>query len=139
MTQYAEKFNLQIAHDDICWNSLKIQFLSLKFYFRTGRSSPYNFPFVSLVSSKPKQICIKKSLIKEGKIPSHRDVNVNKTLKAVNFSGSISVVHYPVTRSSHSQMFFKIGALKNVAKFTGKHLCQSLFLIKLQVSGSQLY
>ena len=24
-------------------------------------------------------------------------------------------------------MFFKIGALKNFAKFTGKYLCQSLF------------
>ena len=30
-------------------------------------------------------------------------------------------------------MFFKIGgALKNFANFTGKHLCWSLFLIKLQ-------
>ena len=29
-------------------------------------------------------------------------------------------------------MFFKIGVLKNFAIFTGKHLCQSLFLTKLQ-------
>ena len=29
-------------------------------------------------------------------------------------------------------MFCKKGVLKNFAKFTGKHLCQSLFLIKLQ-------
>ena len=29
-------------------------------------------------------------------------------------------------------MFFKIGALKNFAYFTGRHLCWSLFLIKLQ-------
>ena len=35
-------------------------------------------------------------------------------------------------RSSRSQMFFKIGALKNFANFKGKHLCWSLFLIKLQ-------
>ena len=35
-------------------------------------------------------------------------------------------------RSSRSQMFFKIGVLKNFAMFTGKHLCWSLFLIKLQ-------
>ena len=27
-------------------------------------------------------------------------------------------------------MFFKIGALKNFANFTGKHLCWSLFLVK---------
>ena len=36
-------------------------------------------------------------------------------------------------------MFFKIGALKTCAIFTGKHLCCSLFLIKLQSSGLQLY
>ena len=35
-------------------------------------------------------------------------------------------------RSSHSQMIFKIHALKNFAMFIGKHLCWSLFLIKLQ-------
>ena len=36
------------------------------------------------------------------------------------------------SRSSRSQKFFKIGALKNFANFTGKQLCWSLFLIKLQ-------
>ena len=36
-------------------------------------------------------------------------------------------------RRSHSEMFFKIGALKSFAIFRGKHLCWSLFLIKLQV------
>ena len=34
-------------------------------------------------------------------------------------------------RNSRSQMFFKIGILKNFANFTAKHLCWSLFLIKL--------
>ena len=33
---------------------------------------------------------------------------------------------------SRSQMFFKIGVLKNFENFTRKHLCWSLFLIKLQ-------
>ena len=33
--------------------------------------------------------------------------------------------------SSRSQMFFKTGVLKNFGIFTGKHLCWSLFLIKL--------
>ena len=33
-------------------------------------------------------------------------------------------------------MFFKIGVLKNFAKFTGKHLCQSLFFNK--VAGLRL-
>ena len=35
-------------------------------------------------------------------------------------------------RSSRSQMFFKIGVLKNFAIVTGKHISWSLFLIKLQ-------
>ena len=35
-------------------------------------------------------------------------------------------------QSIRSQMFFKVGVLKNFANFTGKHLCWSLFLIKLQ-------
>ena len=35
-------------------------------------------------------------------------------------------------RGSPSQMLFKIDVLKNVVNFTGKHLCWSLFLIKLQ-------
>ena len=35
-------------------------------------------------------------------------------------------------RSSRSQMFFKIGILKHFANFTGKHLCWSFFLMKLQ-------
>ena len=29
------------------------------------------------------------------------------------------------------QMFFKIGVLRNFPKFTGKHVCWNLFLIKL--------
>ena len=35
-------------------------------------------------------------------------------------------------RSSRSQMFLKIDVLRNFASFTRKHLCWSLFLIKLQ-------
>ena len=42
-------------------------------------------------------------------------------------------------RSSGSKMFFKIVVLKNLANFTGKHMCRSLFLIKLQALDQQLY
>ena len=35
-------------------------------------------------------------------------------------------------QSSRLQIFFKKGVLKNFANFTGKYLCWSLFLIKLQ-------
>ena len=34
-------------------------------------------------------------------------------------------------RSSRPEMFCKKGVLRNFAKFTEKHLCQSLFLLKL--------
>ena len=37
--------------------------------------------------------------------------------------------------SSSSQMFFKTSVFKNFAIFAGKHLCWSLFLIKLQNWG----
>ena len=36
-------------------------------------------------------------------------------------------------------MFCKKGVLRNFAKLTEKHLCQSLFLIKLQASGQGLF
>ena len=35
-------------------------------------------------------------------------------------------------RSSRSQMYFRIGVLKNFAMFTGKYLCLSLFFINIQ-------
>ena len=41
-------------------------------------------------------------------------------------------------RSSHLQMFYKYSVLKSVSKFTGKWLCRSLFLIKLQTSTQLL-
>ena len=38
-------------------------------------------------------------------------------------------------RSGHQRCSVEKGVLRNFAKFTGKHLCQSLFLRKLQASG----
>ena len=40
-------------------------------------------------------------------------------------------------RSSRPEVFCKKDVCRNFAKFTGKLLCQSLFLIKLQASGLQ--
>ena len=42
-------------------------------------------------------------------------------------------------RSSCSEMFLKIGVLKNFANLKGKHLCWSLFLIMLQVLCLRLF
>ena len=38
-----------------------------------------------------------------------------------------------------TEVYCKKGVLRSFTKFTWKHLCQSLFLIKLQASGLQLY
>ena len=46
---------------------------------------------------------------------------------------------YSKARSSHQRCSIKKGVLRNFVKFTGKQLWQSLFLIKLQDSGLQLY
>ena len=40
-----------------------------------------------------------------------------------------------ICRSSRPRVFYKIGILENLAKFTVKHPCQGLFLIKLQESA----
>ena len=40
--------------------------------------------------------------------------------------------HPKSTRSNRPEVFYKKGVLKNFAKFTGKHLCRNLFLIKLK-------
>ena len=52
--------------------------------------------------------------------------------------GKREILNFPfrIYRSSCWQMFFKIVVLKNSANFTGKHLCWSHFLIKLQAWGS---
>ena len=38
-------------------------------------------------------------------------------------------------KSSHQRCSIKKGVLRNFAKFTGKHLCQSLFFNKIAVAG----
>ena len=42
-------------------------------------------------------------------------------------------------RSSRPEVFFKQGVLGNFAKFTGKHLCQSLFSNKVAGISLQFY
>ena len=39
-------------------------------------------------------------------------------------------VRTPIFRSTRPEVFCKKGVLRNFAKFTGKHLCQSLFFSK---------
>ena len=42
-------------------------------------------------------------------------------------------------RSSRTEVFCEKGFLGNLTKFTGKHLCQSLFFNKVAGLGLQLY
>ena len=42
-------------------------------------------------------------------------------------------------RCSRSGVFCKNGVLRDFAKLTGKHLCQSLFIDKVAGQGRQLY
>ena len=42
-------------------------------------------------------------------------------------------------RSRRPKVFCKKGVLKNFAKFTGKHLCQSIFFNQVARSTLQLY
>ena len=58
--------------------------------------------------------------------------NLVKKTRSCMFHPVHSATSLNKYRSSHSQMFFKIGVLKKSAHFTRKHLCWSLFLIKLQ-------
>ena len=45
---------------------------------------------------------------------------------------------HTIVRRSRSQMFFKLGVLKNFAKVTRKHLCWSVFFNKVAVAGLRL-
>ena len=60
-----------------------------------------------------------------------RPVNIAKFLRTAFLKNT--------SRSSRLQMFFKIGVLRSVANFTGKHLCSSLFLKNFQAGGLQLH
>ena len=42
-----------------------------------------------------------------------------------------SMNRIPMIRGSRPEVFCRIGVLRNFAKFTGKHLCQSLFFNKV--------
>ena len=61
-----------------------------------------------------------------------RQKDVKVTLKFIHdFSSFMKFDKSASIRSSHSQLLFKLGALKNFANFKGKPLCRGLFLIKL--------
>ena len=68
---------------------------------------------------------------------------MDAALQEKKYFTSASQAFYTRTRSIYSkqppEVFYIKGGLKNFVKFTGKYLCQSLFLVKLQDSDLQLY
>ena len=65
---------------------------------------------------------------------SHLFCNWRKMISLVSIVRSSYHFQTPIHcdhRSSHQSCSFKKGFLKNVAKFTGKHICQNLFFNKV--------
>ena len=72
-------------------------------------------------------------IMRESKCSSCASVHRCSDSHSENFEGFLKNHRWVLyCRSSRSQMFFKIGVLKNFAIFRRKHLCWSLFLIKMQ-------
>ena len=62
--------------------------------------------------------------------------NVKSLAKLPFFSESVRTEnHWIVQKHSRSEVLYEKGALRNFSKSTGKHLCQSHFLIKLQAKA----
>ena len=57
--------------------------------------------------------------------------NISKYLLCLSKSLDTNTLANIITRSSRTEVFCKKGVLRNFAKFTGKHLCQSLFFNKV--------
>ena len=49
------------------------------------------------------------------------------------------IAKFPKNRSRHRRCSLKKGVLKSFAKFTGKHLCQSLFFNKVEKFFKKLF
>ena len=64
--------------------------------------------------------------------PGLKDVvRLSLFLTSSKSNRSIQHINLLFTRSSHPDVFFKTGVLRNFAKLTEKHLCQSLYFNKV--------
>ena len=63
----------------------------------------------------------------------HCFISIAKLLKKQSIRPKVILpTRATLTRNNRSQMFFKVSVLNNFATFIGKHLCWSLFKVKLQ-------
>ena len=59
-------------------------------------------------------------------------IKIYQQLQGVGKSSAIEpVMQYKIFKSSRPEVLSKKGVLRNFTKFTGKHLCQSLFFNKV--------
>ena len=66
-------------------------------------------------------------------------VGLHRLLRSLTYRLNGVEKHNFQWRSSHPEVFCKKGVLRNIVKFTGKHLCQNLFLTQLQASGIEVF
>ena len=92
-----------------------------------------------------KRLILESSLTLSWRRPiSYRNQSIDLLGKSMDwFLYDIGLCHERVNNLkkgiSRSQIFFKIGVFKNIAILTEKHPCWSLFFIKLQALGLNLY
>ena len=65
-----------------------------------------------------------------------QSINHRSEINKWSMNHPIHLSKYPISEASRLEVFCKIGVLRNVSKFTGKHLCQRLIFNK--VSGWSL-
>ena len=126
--------NLNFLGDCIC---IKGSFSNNFKYFKASSTSRlqvlqgFNFAATHTLGKFLKQIF--------SSMPSFfKDLEISKTLLSYStnlrkFTIGIIILalRYFTYRSSHLRCFVNKGVLKSFAKFTGKHLCQSLFFNKV--------
>ena len=86
----------------------------------------YNFTAVEVGKSNLAPIisCTNSSTPKNKKTKKEKKKNQNSW----SLLGIATEIFCKISRSSHPEVFHKKDVLRNFTKFTGKHLCQSLFI-----------
>ena len=80
----------------------------------------------------PKQYQALTTIFKLFRYINFKQKNKQTKNQKSNYNGqSFQIFNY--ISGSHSQVFYKKAVLKYFTKFTEKHLCRSLFLIKMQL------
>ena len=83
-----------------------------------------------LPSTKPFVVFIRRKVLIKKKVSYFLDTK-RSVVKIKTVLLNLRLLHSKKIRSSHRRCSVKKRALKNFEKFTGKHLCRSLFLIKV--------